>query len=383
MTQSPAHTKLDGLWTSESVTEGHPDKICDQISDAVLDACLRQDPQSRVACETAVSSDLVLVFGEISTNAVLNVEDIVRTTLRNIGYTNRDWGIDADTCKVLLSLNRQSPDIWDGVFKQKLEEQGAGDQGMMFGYACTDTPELMPLPIHLAHQLTRQLAHARKSGALNWLRPDGKSQVTVEYQDGQPTRVDAVVISTQHEPDITKEDITAGVHSEIIRPVIPAALLDDRTKYHINPSGNFVIGGPAADAGLTGRKIIVDTYGGLARHGGGAFSGKDPSKVDRSAAYAARHAAKSLVHAGLADRLELQISYAIGKPEPTSLAVETYGTSPHPNQALTQLIQEHFDLRPAKIIERLDLKTPIYQETSTYGHFGPSHRPWEQPASLD
>ncbi len=367
--------RLGGLWTSESVTEGHPDKVCDQISDAVLDACLAQDPNSRVACETAVSSDLVMVFGEITTEAELNVEQIVRDQLRAIGYTDSAWGIDADICKVMLSLNHQSPDIAGGVFKA---DQGAGDQGMMIGYACNETDSLMPLPIACSHDLTRQLAAVRRSGDLPWLRPDGKSQVTVEYADGQPRRVDAIVVSAQHDDDVSNEEIRAGIQRAVINPVIAPALLDASTNLYINPSGRFVTGGPTADAGLTGRKIIVDTYGGMARHGGGAFSGKDPSKVDRSAAYAARWVAKNLVAAGLADRVELQISYAIGKAEPTSLAVETYDSGRLANDDLTELVSRHFDLRPAKIIEALDLKRPIYGQTASYGHFGRLDVSWER-----
>ena len=378
MSDAFTHRRLSGLWTSESVTEGHPDKVCDQISDAVLDACFAQDPESRVACETAVSSDLVMVFGEITTQASIDVEQIVREKLHEIGYTDSAWGINADTCKVILSINRQSPDIAEGLKKERREDQGAGDQGMMFGYACDETDSLMPLPIALSHDLTRQLAAARRSGALSWLRPDGKSQVTVEYADGRPQRVDAIVVSTQHAEDVSQEEIDAGIKREVIAHVIPDELLDDRTHMYINPSGNFVIGGPQADAGLTGRKIIVDTYGGMARHGGGAFSGKDPSKVDRSAAYAARYVAKNIVAAGLAERVELQISYAIGKAEPTSLAVETYGSGRLHNDELTALVEAHFDLRPAKIIEALNLKRPIYGRTAAYGHFGRDEFSWEQ-----
>ena len=378
MSDAFTHRRLSGLWTSESVTEGHPDKVCDQISDAVLDACFAQDPESRVACETAVSSDLVMVFGEITTQASIDVEQIVREKLHEIGYTDSAWGINADTCKVILSINRQSPDIAEGLKKERREDQGAGDQGMMFGYACDETDSLMPLPIALSHDLTRQLAAARRSGALSWLRPDGKSQVTVEYADGRPQRVDAIVVSTQHAEDVSQEEIDAGIKREVIAHVIPDELLDDRTHMYINPSGNFVIGGPQADAGLTGRKIIVDTYGGMARHGGGAFSGKDPSKVDRSAAYAARYVAKNIVAAGLAERVELQISYAIGKAEPTSLAVETYGSGRLHNDELTALVEAHFDLRPAKIIEALNLKRPIYGPTAAYGHFGRDEFSWEQ-----
>jgi S-adenosylmethionine synthetase len=381
---------ISGLWTSESVTEGHPDKVCDQISDAVLDACLAGDPESHVACETAVSSDLIMVFGEITTSADINVEQIARDTLRRIGYTDRAWGIDADTCKVLLSINRQSPDINAGVRglsgeashggDDPFDRHGAGDQGMMFGFACNETESLMPLPIALAHQLTMQLTSVRRDGAADWLRPDGKSQVTVEYAHGRPNRIDTIVVSTQHSERISQDQIASAIREHVIDPVIPAGLIDDETHIYVNPSGQFITGGPLADAGLTGRKIIVDTYGGMARHGGGAFSGKDPSKVDRSAAYAARHVARNIVAAELAERVELQVSYAIGKPEPTSLALHSFGTGRIPDSELTALVDDLFDLRPAAIIHDLDLKRPIYEPTAAYGHFGRSdlNLSWEQ-----
>ena len=381
---------ISGLWTSESVTEGHPDKVCDQISDAVLDACLAGDPESHVACETAVSSDLVMVFGEISTSTSLDIEQIVRRTLRRIGYTDRAWGIDADTCKVMLSINRQSPDIDAGVRgiageashggDDPFDRHGAGDQGMMFGYACDETDSLMPLPIELSHHLTRQLSQVRRAGLVDWLRPDGKAQVTVEYAHGRPNRIDSIVVSTQHAEHVSQDDIAAGIRQHVIDAVIPSKMIDDRTHIYINPSGQFITGGPLADAGLTGRKIIVDTYGGMARHGGGAFSGKDPSKVDRSAAYAARHVARSIVSADLAGRVELQLSYAIGKAEPTSLALLTFGTGRISDEELTSLVTAHFDLRPAAIIHHLDLKRPIYEPTAAYGHFGRADLdlPWEQ-----
>ncbi len=395
---TPTHSELpeanresiSGLWTSESVTEGHPDKVCDQISDAVLDACLAGDPESHVACETAVSSDLVMVFGEITTSTSLDIDQIVRNTLRRIGYTDRAWGIDADTCKVFLSINRQSPDINAGVRgiageashggDDPFDRHGAGDQGMMFGYACDETDSLMPLPIELAHHLTRQLSQVRRDGLVDWLRPDGKSQVTVEYRHGRPSRIDTIVVSTQHAESADQDTIAAGIRQHVIDAVIPPNLIDDQTHIYVNPSGQFITGGPLADAGLTGRKIIVDTYGGMARHGGGAFSGKDPSKVDRSAAYAARHVARSIVAAGLAGRVELQLSYAIGKAEPTSLALHTFGTGQMPDEELTDLVTAHFDLRPAAIIHHLDLKRPIYEPTAAYGHFGRTDLdlPWEQ-----
>ena len=392
----PTHGQtISGLWTSESVTEGHPDKVCDQISDAVLDACLAGDPESHVACETAVSSDLVMVFGEITTSAHIDVEQIARNTLRRIGYTDRAWGIDADTCKVLLSINRQSPDIEAGVGglageasqggDDPFDRQGAGDQGMMFGFACNETDSLMPLPIELAHRLTRQLSVFRREGDASWLRPDGKAQVTVEYAHGRPSRIDTIVVSTQHSEAVDQSQIARAVRRHVIDPVIPAEMIDDRTEIYVNPSGQFITGGPLADAGLTGRKIIVDTYGGMARHGGGAFSGKDPSKVDRSAAYAARHVARNIVAAELAERVELQLSYAIGKPEPTSLGLHSFGTGRLTDSELTALVARHFDLRPAAIIHDLELKRPIYEPTAAYGHFGRDDLdlPWERSHHVD
>jgi S-adenosylmethionine synthetase len=380
--------------TSESVTEGHPDKMCDQISDAVLDAILSADPKAHVACETAATTGLVVVMGEVTTDAWVDVQRIVRDTVTRIGYTSDEYGFNADTCGVLVALHSQSPDIAGGV-QESLEArqhvgevdefdlQGAGDQGMMIGFACDETPELMPLTIALAHRLTRRLTELRKNGTLPYLRPDGKSQVTIEYAYGKPQRVDAVVISSQHDPSVRQEKIEKDVIAKVIRPVIAefnAALLDSDTKYYVNPSGRFAIGGPMGDAGLTGRKIIVDTYGGIARHGGGAFSGKDPSKVDRSAAYAARHVAKNVVAAGLADRCEVQVSYAIGKAEPTSLAIETFGTANIDEDRILELIKDTFDLRPAAIIVDLDLLRPIYQATACYGHFGRTDidLPWER-----
>ena len=384
------HHSVNGLWTSESVTEGHPDKVCDQISDAVLDACLTDDPESHVACETAVSSDLVIVFGEITTAAHIDIEQIARDTLRRIGYTDRDWGIDADTCKVLLSINRQSPDINAGVRgfageashggDDPFDHHGAGDQGMMFGFACDETDSLMPLPIELSHRLTQRLSQVRKNHTLEWLRPDGKAQVTVEYAHGRPSRIDTIVVSTQHSADVSQQDIAQDIRAHVIDAVILPDLIDNETNIYVNPSGQFITGGPLADAGLTGRKIIVDTYGGMARHGGGAFSGKDPTKVDRSAAYAARHVARNLVAADLAERVELQLSYAIGKPEPTSFALHTFGTGAVSDSDLTTLVSETFDLRPAAIIHNLNLQRPIYEATAAYGHFGRADLdlPWEQ-----
>ncbi|MDQ3657436.1 MAG: methionine adenosyltransferase [Chloroflexota bacterium] len=379
------------LFTSESVTEGHPDKICDQISDAVLDAVLTDDPFGRVACETSVKTGLVLVFGEITTTAYVDIDSIARKVIREIGYTHSDHGFDADTCGVIVAIKEQSPEISGGVTKalenrsrtdagDVYDETGAGDQGMMIGYACNETEELLPLPISLAHKISRRLAEARKTGEIGYLLPDGKSQVTVEYAFGKPVRVDTVVVSTQHLPEPTNDEITRDVTELVIRHVVPPELLDDQTKIYVNPSGRFEIGGPLADAGLTGRKIIVDTYGGMARHGGGAFSGKDATKVDRSAAYAARYVAKNVVAAGLADRFELQISYAIGKAHPVSVMVETFGTGKVSDERIAEAIQEHFDLRPGAIIDQLDLRRPIYRQTAAYGHFGRNDLdlPWER-----
>lgn len=369
------------LFTSESVTEGHPDKIADQISDAVLDAILAQDPDARVACETAVTTGLVLVFGEITTDCYVDIPRVVRETIREIGYTRAKFGFDCDTCAVLTSIDEQSPDIAMGVDRaleaklgemsdDELEAIGAGDQGMMFGYATNETEDYMPLPISLAHRLCMRLAEARKTREIPFLRPDGKSQVTVEYEDDKPVRVDTVVVSTQHKPDVPMETIREEIIEKVIKPVIPPHLLDNRTRFLINPTGRFVIGGPQGDAGLTGRKIIVDTYGGMARHGGGAFSGKDPTKVDRSAAYAARYVAKNIVAAGLADKCEVQLAYAIGVAKPVSIMVETFGTGKIPDEKIVELIRRHFDLRPAAIIRDLNLRRPIYKKTAAYGHFG-------------
>ncbi|MGH2447015.1 MAG: methionine adenosyltransferase [Chloroflexota bacterium] len=369
------------LVTSESVTEGHPDKVADQISDGVLDAILAKDPDAHVACEAATTTDYVLVFGEITTTCDIDVEDVVRDTVRRIGYDRPEIGFDAETCRVQIRLGKQSPDIARGV--ARADEIGAGDQGMMIGYACDETPELMPLPLSLAHGLTRRLAEKRRDGALPYLRPDGKAQVTVEYRYGRPARVDAVVVSTQHNPDVSQDQIRSDVIGQVVRPVIDeidGSLLDEQTKYLVNPTGRFVIGGPSGDAGLTGRKIIVDTYGGVARHGGGCFSGKDPTKVDRSAAYYARYVAKNLVAAGLARRVEIQVSYAIGIAEPMSISVETFGTGSVSDDELLEIIQRHFDFHPGAIIENLDLKRPIYQATAAYGHFGREDidAPWER-----
>jgi len=353
------------LFTSESVTEGHPDKIADQISDAVLDEVMRQDPKGRVACETLVTTGLVVVAGEITTSAHLNYDEIARETVRQVGYDNAKYGFDSDTCAVVCTVKRQSPDIAMGV-----DTGGAGDQGLMFGFACDETEELMPMPIQLAHRLTQRLSEVRKNGKASFFRPDGKSQVTVEYRDGKPARVDCVVISTQHSDDVSTDTLRSAVVEQVIHPIVPAHMLDSRTKFHINPTGRFVIGGPMGDAGLTGRKIIVDSYGGYSRHGGGAFSGKDPSKVDRSACYMARYIAKNVVAAGLATRAEVQLAYAIGVAEPVSVMVDSFGTSTIPEERITQLVRENFALTPKGIIETLDLRKPIYKPTAAYGHFG-------------
>jgi S-adenosylmethionine synthetase len=360
-----SEAKRNFLFTSESVTEGHPDKIADQISDAVLDEVMRQDPKGRVACETLVTTGLVVVAGEITTTAHVNYDEIARETVRQVGYDNADYGFDADTCAVVCTVKRQSPDIAMGV-----DTGGAGDQGLMFGYACNETEELMPMPIQLAHRLTQRLSEVRKHKKVEFLRPDGKSQVTVEYRDGKPYRVDCVVISTQHSDTVTNEDLRAAVMEHVIKPIVPSKMLDANTKFHINPTGRFVIGGPMGDAGLTGRKIIVDTYGGYSRHGGGAFSGKDPSKVDRSACYMARYIAKNVVAAGLASRAEVQLAYAIGVAQPVSVMVDTFGTGTIPEEKITQIVRENFRLTPKAIIETLDLRKPVYKPTAAYGHFG-------------
>jgi S-adenosylmethionine synthetase len=368
------------VFTSESVSEGHPDKIADQISDGVLDAILAEDPKARVACETLVKTGMAIIAGEVTTSAWVDLEDIVRSTIINIGYTDSSMGYDGHSCAVLNAIGKQSHNIAQGVDRGTPEEQGAGDQGMMFGYATNETDVLMPAPITYAHLLVRRQAEVRKNGRLPWLRPDAKSQVTFLYEDNKPVAIDAVVLSTQHAPEASNSDIRDGVMDEIIKPVLPDEWISKNTKYHINPTGRFEIGGPMGDAGLTGRKIIVDTYGGMARHGGGAFSGKDPSKVDRSAAYAARYVAKNIVAAGLADRCEVQVSYAIGVAQPTSISVFTFGTGKISDARLTELIREHFDLRPYGILKMLDLVRPIYQSTAAYGHFGREDidAPWEK-----
>jgi len=353
------------LFTSESVTEGHPDKIADQISDAVLDEVMRQDPMGRVACETLVTTGLVVVAGEITTSAIVDYDDLIRKTVEQVGYDDALFGFDSTTCAVMCTIKRQSPDIAMGV-----DTGGAGDQGLMFGYACDETEELMPMPIQLAHRLTQRLSEVRKSKKVDFLRPDGKSQVTVEYRNGKPVRVDTVVISTQHSDTVPNEDLRHAIMEYVIKPIIPAHMLDAKTKYHINPTGRFVIGGPMGDAGLTGRKIIVDTYGGYSRHGGGAFSGKDPSKVDRSACYMARYIAKNIVAAGLATRAEVQLAYAIGVAEPVSVMVDTFGTATIPEEKITELVRQNFSLTPKAIIETLDLRRPVYKQTAAYGHFG-------------
>jgi S-adenosylmethionine synthetase len=366
------------LFTSESVSEGHPDKIADQISDAVLDAILIQDPKARVACETFVKTGMVLVGGEVTTSAWVDIEEITRKTVREIGYVHSDMGFDADSCAVLNAIGKQSPDINQGVDRTSPEEQGAGDQGLMFGYASNETDVLMPAPITYSHRLVKRQSELRKNGTLNWLRPDAKSQVTFIYENNQPVAIDAVVLSTQHDESISTADLREAVMEEIIKPVLPEKWLSKKTKYFINPTGRFVIGGPMGDCGLTGRKIIVDTYGGMARHGGGAFSGKDPSKVDRSAAYAGRYVAKNIVAAGLADRCEIQLSYAIGVAEPTSINIDTFGTGKVSDALLVKLVRDNFELRPYGLLKMLDLERPIYQATAAYGHFGREEFPWEK-----
>lgn len=382
------------LFTSESVTEGHPDKICDQISDAILDEILSKDPEGRVACETTVTTGMVMVVGEISTNCYVDIPKVVRNTIKDIGYTRAKFGFDAETCAVMTSIDEQSLDIAMGVDEalesrkgdmDKIEAIGAGDQGMMFGFASNETEEYMPLPISLAHKLALRLSTVRKEEILGYLRPDGKTQVTVEYEDNKPVRIDTIVISTQHCPDVTREQIEEDLKKHVIDVIVPSELLDENTKYFINPTGRFVIGGPQGDSGLTGRKIIVDTYGGAGRHGGGAFSGKDPTKVDRSAAYAARWVAKNLVAAGVADKLEIQLAYAIGVARPVSISVETFGTGKISDEKIVEIVNKVFDLRPAAIIKELDLRRPIYKQTAAYGHFGrvDVELPWEQLNKLD
>ena len=379
----------DFLFTSESVSEGHPDKVADQISDAVLDAIITQDPVARVACETLVTTGMAMIAGEITTSAYVDMPDIVRQTIKEIGYDDSSMGFDYETCAVLTTIDRQSPDISQGVTEGQgmFAEQGAGDQGLMFGYACNETPELMPMPITFAHKLTKRLAEVRKSGLLNFLRPDSKSQVSIQYINDKPIRVDTVVVSSQHAPDVTYENLKESIIEEVVRKVIPHNLLDEKTKYFINPTGRFVVGGPMGDCGLTGRKIIVDTYGGQGSHGGGAFSGKDPSKVDRSASYMARYVAKNIVAAGIADKCEVQLAYAIGVAEPVSVMINTFGTGKIPSNDIARIAQEEFDMRPRAIIETLDLLRPIYQKTAAYGHFGRKAEgdlfPWERTDLVD